>query len=108
MLPGIGLHHYNLNVVPAQKKKKGRVWMSRLDKMSVTEREVKLEDLTRGISLSGTIIKEFAGVVVTYDFYPVCSSFLFPPDSSRWRSRSRRPRSPWVPSSPVFVRSSGE
>jgi hypothetical protein len=45
--------------------------MSRLDKMSVTEREVKLEDLTRGISLSGTIIKDFAGVVVTYDFYPV-------------------------------------
>ena len=48
--------------------------MSRLDKMSVTEREVKLEDLTRGISLGGTVIKDFAGVVVTYDFYPVSPS----------------------------------
>lgn len=45
--------------------------MSRLDKMSVTEREVKIEDLTRGLSLSGTIVKDFVGVIVTYDFYPV-------------------------------------
>jgi hypothetical protein len=39
---GIGLYHYNLNVVPTQKKKRGRITMSRLDKMSVTEREVKV------------------------------------------------------------------
>lgn len=68
---GIGLYHYNLNIVPTQKKKKNRVVLSRLDKMSVTERAVKMEDLTRGISLSGTLVRDFVGIIVTYDFYPV-------------------------------------
>jgi hypothetical protein len=30
-----------------------------------------MEDLSRGLSLSGTMVKDFAGVIVTYDFYPV-------------------------------------
>jgi hypothetical protein len=30
-----------------------------------------MEDLARGLSLSGTLVKDFAGIIVTYDFYPV-------------------------------------
>jgi len=68
---GIGMYHYGLQIVPTHKKKGGKVSVSRLDKISVTERAVKISDLNRGISLGGSMVKDFVGVIVTYDFYPV-------------------------------------
>mmetsp|Transcript_13119 Transcript_13119/g.19764 ORF Transcript_13119/g.19764 Transcript_13119/m.19764 type:complete len:320 (+) Transcript_13119:115-1074(+) len=68
---GIGMYHYGLHIVPTHKKKAGKVSVSRLDKISITERAVKISDINRGVSLGGSMVKDFIGVIVTYDFYPV-------------------------------------
>lgn len=32
---------------------------------------IQIADLGRGMSLGGTLLKDFCGVIFTYDFYPV-------------------------------------
>lgn len=66
-----GLYHYGLQIVPSMKKRNGKLQASDLNSYSVTERRVKLADLNRGLSLGGTTVQNFVGVIFTYEFYPV-------------------------------------
>mgnify|MGYP005994718713 CR=1 FL=1 len=38
---------------------------------------VQLADLNRGLSLGGSTVQNFVGVIFTYEFYPVSMSLLY-------------------------------
>jgi len=68
---GTGLYMYALQIVPSKKKRNGEIQAANLNKYTVSERAVEFAHLGRGLSFGGTTIQNFAGIVVTYDFYPV-------------------------------------
>lgn len=66
----LGIRHYNLQVVPTiYKGLNGSV--TRINQYSVTERSVDSARAMTGVVLGSQLVRNFTGIVVSYDFYPV-------------------------------------
>jgi hypothetical protein len=67
---GVGIYQYAMQIVPTQYKNLNEE-VSTAHQYSVTERQVKLEAALRGVIISSQAYKDFVGILITYDFYPV-------------------------------------
>ena len=66
----IGIKHYNLQVVPTiYKGLNGSV--TRINQYSVTERSIDTVKASTGVVLGNQVVRNFTGIMVSYDFYPV-------------------------------------
>ena len=79
----IGIKHYNLQVVPTiYKGLNGTV--TRINQYSVTERNIDIAKASSGVVLGNQLVRNFTGIVVSYEFYPVWRntfrSFVLSPD----------------------------
>ena len=50
--------------------------VSQANQYAVTEKVLTLEQLSRNEAISGLYLKDFNGVIVTYDFHPVSTSVV--------------------------------
>lgn len=66
------LRHYRLQIVPTVHKYLNGT-STRVNQYSSTEANVDEDRSLQGVVIAGSVLKEFYGVVVTYDFYPVSS-----------------------------------
>lgn len=67
---GVGIYQYSMQIVPTQYTTLTRK-VSGAHQYSVTERQVKLETALRGVMISSQAYRDFVGILITYDFYPV-------------------------------------
>ena len=67
---GMGIYQYAMQIVPTQYKTLHNE-VSTAHHISVSERQVKLETALRGVIISSQTYKDFVGILITYDFYPV-------------------------------------
>jgi hypothetical protein len=70
---GTGIHHYGIQVIPAEVKRRDVNPFDReVYQYSVTQRSVDVEFVADGITtLAGTPFSSTFGIVFTYDFYPL-------------------------------------
>lgn len=63
--------------------------LSHLNQYSVIEKDVPLEQLQRIEPIPGLHLRDFQGIVFTYDFHPVSSPFI---GSARYIETCRAPK----------------